>query len=119
MANITLDGNDYDHVIDVGFTETNTVALPEWINDETPDINADIWNLEPLKIIYTLRVTQAEKWVLDQVLTGHSSIKLTDATYGITDDDVFMIGLKAEWIGLVNSAGVTIPWKVTIELIVV
>ena len=114
MVNINLNGNNYDHILDVSFVEINKVSLPEWINDATPDVDTTIWNLKPLKIVYTLRVSHAEKWVLDQILTGHSSVKLTDATYGITDDDVFMIELEAEWEGDINYAN---PWLITIELI--
>lgn len=114
MVSISLDGNDYDHILDVDFVEVNRVSLPEWINNATPDVDTDVWDLKPLKIVYSLRVTDAEKWVLDQILTGHSSIKLTDAIYGITDDDVFMIELEAVWEGRINYAN---PWLVTIELI--
>lgn len=114
MAGITLDGNSYTHIIDTDFVEINRVSLPEWVNDATPDVDVNVWNLKPLKIIYELRVTNAEKWLLDQILTGHSSVKLTDATYGITDDDVFMIELEAVWEGHINYAN---PWLVTIELI--
>ena len=114
MVNITLNLVDYDHILDVDFTEINRVSLPEWINDATPDVDTDVWNLKPLKITYSLRVTHAEKWLLDQVLTGHTSIKLTDATYGITNQDVFMIDLEAVYEGNINHAN---PWLVTIELI--
>lgn len=114
MVSINLNGVDYDHIIDVDFTEINRASLPEWINDATPDIDTNVWNLKPLKIVYTLRVTHAEKWLLDQILTGHTSIKLTDAIYGITNDDVFMIGLEAVCEGNINHAN---SWLVTIELI--
>jgi len=114
MVNITLNAVDYDHILDVDFVDIKTVSLPEWVNDATPDIDTNVWNLKPFKIVYTLRVTHAEKWLLDQVLTGHTSVKLTDATYGITDDDVFMIELEAVWDGETNYAN---PWLITIELI--
>lgn len=114
MVSINLNGIDYDHILDTDFVEINRVALPEWINDATPDVDTNVWSLKPLKIVYVLRVTDAEKWLLDQILIGHSSIKLTDATYGITDDDVFMIDLEAVWDGEVNYAN---PWLMTIELI--
>lgn len=114
MANITLDGNTYDHIVDVDFVEVKTAHYPEWINDETPEIETNVWNLKPLKSVYTLRVTNAEKWILDQILIGHSSVKLTDATYGIANQDVLMIELEAVWEGHINYAN---PWLVTIELI--
>ena len=114
MATINLNGVDYDHILDVDFVEINRVSLPEWINDTTPDVDTNVWNLKPLKIIYELRVTDAEKWLLDQILTGHASVKLTDATYGITNDDVFMIDLEAVWEGHINYAN---PWLITIELL--
>lgn len=116
MASITLDGNAYDHILDTDFVETNTVALPEWINDATPDVDTNIWNLKPLKIIYALRVTHAEKWVLDQILLAHAVVVLTDAYYGLTTENVFMIKLEALWEGDINNAN---PWLVTIELILV
>lgn len=114
MVSITLDGNNYDHIIDVAFVEVKTVSLPEWINDATPDIDTSVWSKKPLGIIYTLRVTDGEKWTLDQILQNHQQINLTDTTYSFTDAQVWMIELEAEWEGDINWSN---PWKVTLELI--
>ena len=66
MTSINLNGNDYNHIIYADSVEINRVSLPEWINDATPDVDTNVWNLKPLKILYTLRVSNAEKWLLDQ-----------------------------------------------------
>jgi len=114
MVSITLDGNDYDHILDVVFMESETVSLPEWINDATPDIDTNVWNKKPLIVKYILRVNNAEKWVLDQILTGHAIIKLTDNTYGISNQDVWMIDIEAIWAGDINW---TDPWEIEITLL--
>lgn len=116
MSTITLNLVTYDHILNVDFIETNRVTLPEWINDAGPDVDSNVWDLSPLRVAYTLRVTNAEKWLLDQILTGHASVKLTDATYGITNLDVFMTNIEPVWDGEKNWAN---PWLVTIELVLV
>ncbi|MCK4500091.1 DUF2341 domain-containing protein, partial [Candidatus Babeliales bacterium] len=111
---IIINGSNYTHIIGTDFVEINTVALPEWINDATPDVDTNVWNLKPLKVIYVLRVTHAEKWVLDQVLTGHAVVQLTDSYYEFTVQNVFMVNIEVDWEGDVNYAK---PWLITIELI--
>lgn len=115
MVSITLDGSDYDHILDVTFTESEAVSLPEWINDATPDLDTDIWNRKPLIVKYILRVTNAEKWTLDQILAGHAIIKLTDNTYGISNQDVWMTDIDVTWAGDINWAN---PWEIEITLVV-
>lgn len=109
-----LNGVIYCCILDVDFVEINRVSLPEWVNDATPDVDTNVWNLKPLKIIYTFRVTHAQKWALDQILTGHSSVVLSDGVYGIVGQDVLMIDLEAIYEGHINYAK---PWLMTIELL--
>ena len=116
MTSIVLDGNEYDHIIDTGFTESKVVHLPEWINDPTPDIDTNLWTRKIGVITYTLRVTDAEKWTLDQILTGHSLVILKDDIYRLklSGINVWLKSIEVEWEGNINW---TNPWKVTLELI--
>ena len=114
MASITFDGSTYNYIIDVLFSETNAPALPEFINDTTPDVDTNIWDKSPFYITYIMRVTNAEKWTLDQVLTGCATIVLTDNTYGLTNIDVWCIRISAIWQGRINH---NYPWEITLELV--
>lgn len=114
MTNITLDGNDYDHIIDADFTEKQLVALPDWVNEEMPDVDTNVWTRQVAIITYMLRVNDEEKYTLDIILLEHSYIKLTDNTYGLTNEDVWMRSLEAEYDGKTNWAN---PWLLTIELV--
>lgn len=109
-----LNGVTHDCILDVDFVEISRTSLPEWVNDETPDIDTNVWNRKPLKIVYTFRATHADKYLLDLILIGHSPVVLSDGIYGIVGQDVFMIDLEAVWEGNINYAK---PWLMTIELI--
>jgi len=113
MAGITLNGNNYTHVIGTEFVEAKKVHLPEWVNDATPDIDTNVWNEGVFKIAYMLRVTDAEKWQLDQDLTGHVAVNLTDAFYTI-NHNVWVYKIRAEYDRRSNN---TRPWRLTVELI--
>jgi len=112
---ITLDGNEYTHIIDTGFSEIKEVQLPEWINDEMPDIDTSVWNRSPLKITYLMRVTNAEKWTLDQILLGHQKVYIEDTTYNIRAD-VWLMGIEAIWEADINWSK---PWRIEIELVTI
>lgn len=112
---ITIDGNDFDWVLDTVFSETEEVALPEWVNYESPlDVDSNVWTRFPLNIIYTLRATDAEKWILDQILFGHTQVLLTDVTHGIEGKNVWLRSLMASYRIVENKDS---PWLIDIELV--
>jgi len=115
MTSIVLDGNEYDHIIDTDFTESKLVHLPEWINDPTPDIDTNLWTRKIGVITYTLRVTDSEKWTLDQLLAGHIKFDFEDPTYDIKALS-WMKSINAEYEADINWSK---PWRVTVELIVI
>lgn len=115
MAGITLDGNNYTHIIGTEFAEVKRVHLPEWINiaGSDPEILTNVWNEGVLKITYMLRASDAEKWELDQDLLGHILVNLTDAFYTI-DHDVWVSKITAVYERRINNSK---PWRITVELI--
>lgn len=114
MNSITLNGNTYTHIIDTEFIEVTRVHLPEWINIAgDPEINTNVWNEGVLKITYMLRVDDANKWELDQMLEGHIPIHLLDTHYGI-DGDVWLQKITAIYERRLNN---TKPWRMIIEFI--
>jgi len=113
---ITLDGNDYTHIVDTLFVEVKKVHLPEWINiTGGSEVDTNVWTQGVFRVSYMIRVTDAEKWVLDQNLLAHTLIALVDAFYSI-DKNVWFYSIEAEFDRKTNDAK---PWLVTIELLVV
>ena len=110
---VTINGTDFNHIIDVVTKKASVVSLPEWINDSTPDIDTNVWNRKPYWIIYTLRVTNALKWILDQLLTGHTQVTLSDTIEGISGS-YWVQSIEASWRGDKNW---TNPWLITMELL--
>ncbi len=114
MTNIYINDIVYDYVIDTNFGEIKTVSTPEWIN-QNPEIDTNIWTKKPLIIVYTLRVTDAEKWALDQLLTAHQQVFIEDDTYSIYAS-VWVRNINSTWAGNENYSN---PWLLEIELVVI
>lgn len=114
MTGIYINGVLYDHIIDTLFSESNIVANPDWINQDA-EVDTDIWSKKPLKIIYTLRVTDAEKWTLDQLLGDASAVTLVDTTYDL-NVSVWVSSINATWEGDINWSK---PWNIEITLTVI
>ena len=112
MTDISLGGNTLTRVIDTLFSETSVVAIPEWVNS-TPDLDMDIWSKKPLTIVYVVRVTDAMKWILDQILLAHTAINLTDTKYSI-NANYWLRSITATWEGSIHYAE---PWGLELELI--
>lgn len=107
---------EYTNVLDVTFKEHEIdVQLPEWINDDSLDIDTNVWSRKPRILTYTLRVTHAEKWVLDQLLNAHASTTLTDEDYGF-DGNVWLSNIEAEYIGHIDNDK---PWNLELTFIVI
>lgn len=104
---------ELNHIIGTEFMEMKRVMLPEYINDPTPDIDTNVWNEGAFKITYMLRVDDANKWELDQILEGHVPVSLTDAFYGISGN-AWLQKITAVYEKRINSAK---PWRMTIEFI--
>lgn len=109
---VTLDGNTLTNIIDVLFSEVKNVSNLDWIN-QSVDIDVDIWSKKPLSIIYILRVTNAEKWILDQLLLACQKILLEDNIYD-EDTYVWVRSINTKWEGHINWL---YPWLIEIELV--
>lgn len=111
---VTLNGNTLSHIIDTSFVKRSKVSIPYWIN-QSSEINTNVWSKKPLTIVYTVRVTDALKWTIDQILTGASAITLVDTTYGL-NNSVWVSSISATWKGDVNWSK---PWNIEITLTIV
>jgi len=114
MTSIYIDGKAYDHIIDTSFVNTSQVTAPDWVN-QNPEIDTNIWTKKPQSIIYTLRVTDAEKWTLDQLLTAHRQIYIVDETYDVYAS-IWIRSINSKWEGNINW---TNPWLLEIEVVVI
>ena len=112
MTTITIGSNSFD-VLDVFVVESNVVAISDWINTDI-ELQTNIWRKSPFEISYLIRMTSAEKWVLDQLLFGVVSTTLTDTIYSIVAESYVINSISAKWEGHINS---TKPWALEITLI--
>jgi hypothetical protein len=112
---VTINGINYTYIIDTEFDEGSVnIDLPEWIN-AAPEFGT-IWWRDARTVIYTMRVSDAEKWVLDQLLINHVAITLTDSTYGLSGVSVWVQGIDAVYEAQNNYAK---PWKLIITLLII
>jgi len=110
---VTINGVTYTYIIDTEFDEGDVeLGSPEWINDNTPEFGS-VWSRGRRAITYTLRCTNAQKWALDQLITGCSAITLVDSLYGF-NGSVWASKIEAEWDAQTNYA---YPWKIVLTLI--
>lgn len=115
MASITLNSATYDYILDTEIrTGENFAALPEFIN-QSPSIDTNIWNKKVERVTYKMRVSDAQKWVLDQLLAGHTVVALVDATYGYANN-IWCNSIEAIYNRKQND---TYRWEITVELIIV
>ena len=109
---VTLDGNEMDIVLNAEVREDKSVTIPDWIN-QNPELDTNVWNKKVIKIIYIIRTTDALKWILDQLLTGHTLKTLSDTTYSLSGN-VWVLSIEAEYEGHTNWSK---PWRIRLELI--
>lgn len=114
MNNISINDIFYNYIIDTSFVKISQVAVPDWITQD-PEIDDDVWTKKLLIIVYTLRVTDAEKWVLDQLLTAHQQVFIEDDTYNIYAS-TWVRNINSTWEGHIDYDN---PWLLEIELVVV
>jgi len=110
---IDIGGQTYSFVLkDVELTEVSEVAEPEFVS-QSVELDDNVWNKSVLELIYVLRVTNAEKWALDQLLIAAALVALDDNIYPI-NDNVWIKSIEAEWDAKTNN---TSPWLLTITLL--
>ena len=109
---VTVNYFDNDYIIDTSFPESSTISIPNWIN-QLPEINTNVWSKKTLKATYVMRVTDAEKWALDQLLISAITYTLTDIIYGI-DSEYWIYSISSTWEG---HNDYILPWKIEINLI--
>ena len=110
---IDIDGKTYSFVLkDAELTEISTVAEPEFVS-QSVTLDENVWNKSVLEIVYVLRVTDAEKWALDQLLIAAALVALDDNIYPI-NDNVLVKSIEATWDARTNN---TRPWLLTITLL--
>jgi len=118
MTAITLNDIEFDYILRTEFAYAHTVAMPKYIN-QPPEIDTNIWSEKTTVITYELRVTDAQKWILDQILLNHVTIVLADPTlqtaYGY-DFNSWLQSINAIYARSENDA---YRWRITIEVILV
>jgi hypothetical protein len=114
MAQITLNGVDYNFVLRTDITKRSQVMLPKYIN-QPPEIDTNVWSKRATVVTYEMRVTDAQKWLLDQLLEGHTTVVLVDGTYEF-NDNVWLRSIDAKYARDEND---TYRWRLTIELIII
>jgi hypothetical protein len=88
--------------------------MPKYINQDT-EIDTNVWSKRVTVVTYEMRVTDAEKWVLDQLLIGHTAKTLVDAIYGF-NNTVWLRSIDAEYARDENDV---YRWRLIIELIII
>jgi hypothetical protein len=114
MAQITLNSVDYDFILRTDITKRSQVMLPKYIN-QPAEIDINVWSRRAGIVTYEMRVTDAQKWTLDQLLLGHIVVNLTDATYE-WNDNVWLSSIDAEYARDENDI---YRWRLIIELIII
>jgi len=88
--------------------------LPKYINQDA-EIDINVWSKRVTIVTYEMRVTDAQKWVLDQLLTGHTAIVLLDDIYGFNHN----AWLRNIVIDYARNENDEYRWRLTIELIII
>ena len=111
---ITLDNVNYDFILNVDIARKSNVMMPKYIN-QPAELNTNIWSKRVIVVIYEMRVTDAEKWTLDQLLIGHTIKTLVDNKYGF-NNNVWLRNINAIYTKEENDV---YRWRLTIELIII
>ena len=114
MTQITLNNIDYDFILRTDITKRSRVMMPKYIN-QVPEIDTNVWSKRATVVTYEMRVTDAEKWVLDQLLEGHTTIILVDDIYGF-NHNVWLRSIEVDYTRDENDI---YRWRLIIELIII
>lgn len=109
---VVINRYTYKNVLDVSYDHVSKSTLPKWIN-ELEAINTKVWNRNIQRISYVLRVSDIEKWKLDQLLKQHRTVTIRD----IPSEHYFMVWIISMGVELESKVNAKYPWKVTIEVI--
>jgi len=112
---ISIDGNYFSHIIDSLFNEKNDIPEPDFVNQDTIDLDINVWNRDLLSVTYVIRMSTAGRWLLDQLLIAHEPINLTDVKYGI-NGNIWIKTIREKWDGEINWSK---PWQVELNLIII
>ena len=91
------------------------VQVSNWLNQApTTQISYSFYNNRLVKLSYTFRASDEDKYYVDQLLLLHSLISLTDTINNIGNaDSVFINEINANW----TSDNWLRPWIITISLL--
>ena len=113
MTQITLNGIGYDFILRTDITKRSQVMMPKYIN-QPAELDTNIWSKRVIVVTYEMRVTDAEKWTLDQLLTGHAEKVLIDDIYGF-NHYVWLRSIDANYARDENDV---YRWRLIIELVI-
>jgi hypothetical protein len=106
-------GVNYDYVIGLDLFFSKKAQVSDFVSQSLSDIDPTVWVKKKALLVYTLRVTDYEKWTLDQLLAGHQIINVLDGNYSFYID-AWLSGLRAyreperNWVK---------PWRLEVSLI--
>ena len=84
-----------EYIIGFNINSEDIVQLPKWLNQEETIIET-FHNKEISTIEYVVRLSDSEKWDIDNILRNHELITLTDTIYGI-DNDTYLVNVEYDY----------------------
>jgi hypothetical protein len=112
MVTTTINTILLDFIIDFKKERRKPVFKPLWVN-QVESIDTRIYNASATKIEYTIRATDAQKYIFDQMLRSHTLVPLYDDINDIYSN-VWVDSVNPMWVGDWNYLR---PWEIVITLI--
>lgn len=113
-AVVRIDNIELDFIINFDISNINYVQLPKWIN-QTESMNENFYNRTSISVSYKCRVSDANKWIIDQKFRNHAFVYLKDGIHNIFSQSAWIKRVQADW----TDTNWEREWIVTITLIVI
>jgi hypothetical protein len=95
MANITIDGTEFDVILNHNIANVTTVPQSGFINSPI-ELQSNIWNIDAKELEYNIRLTSAEFYSLIQKFLNHTIVILYDSKKDISLN-VWISNISERW----------------------
>jgi hypothetical protein len=110
---VTINSILLDFIIKFDKVKRNKVFQPLWI-DQIENIDTRVYNTFAIKVEYTIRATDTQKYIFDQMLRSHTLVKLYDDINDLYGN-IWVDSVNPMWVGDWNYLR---PWEIVITCII-
>lgn len=116
LSTVQIANQTLDFVTGFERDDTHPPFLPKWVNQDAA-VESYIWNECVLDLTYTCRMTNQERYYMDELFQDHQKYQFSDYIHNLfsiagNDNGVWISEIEVQW----DDKNWVKPWLVTIHL---